>query len=298
MEWQQLVGFYHVAHLGSFTKAAEATLRTQSALSQQIKALEEEFSCRLLERIGKRRLQLTVAGEKLLAFTQIVLDNYETLQEELAEIKQLPHGRLQLAAPFTTLFHLLPDILQEYRRQFPQVQLTILDRPQESVLQLVKTGAIDFGFVRESVVPGDLQARRWQQVRTVLMTPPDHPLARAGNVSLEEIALYPLIVPPSGLKFSGRRALEELFAKQGVSYRLAMESANVELSYRYVELGLGLAFATLAGDLSLWRHRRLAFIPLDEYFPPDYLAVVMRPGKTLSSYKAAFVDLLFETSIS
>ncbi len=292
MEWQQLVGFYHVAHLGSFTRAAAATLRTQSALSQQIKALEEEFSCQLLERIGKRRLQLTVAGEKLLAFTQIVLDNYETLQEELAAINQLPHGRLQLAAPFTTLFHLLPDILQEYRRQFPQVQLTILDRPQESVLQLVKTGAIDFGFVRESVVPGDLQARRWQQVRTVLMTPPDHPLARAGKPSLEEIAAYPLIVPPAGLKFSGRRALEELFAKLGVSYRLAMESANVELSYRYVELGLGLSFATLAGDPALWRHRRLAFIPLDEYFPPDYLAVVMRPGKTLSSYKAAFVDLL------
>ena len=56
MEWQQLVGFYHVAQLGSFTRAAEATLRTQSALSQQIKALEEEFSCRLLERIGKRRI--------------------------------------------------------------------------------------------------------------------------------------------------------------------------------------------------------------------------------------------------
>jgi DNA-binding transcriptional LysR family regulator len=294
MEWQQLVGFYQVAHLGSFTRAAEATLRTQSALSQQIKALEEEFSCQLLERIGKRRLQLTVAGEKLLAFTQIVLDNYETLQEELAEIKKLPHGRLQLAAPFTTLFHLLPAILQEYRRQFPQVQLTILDRPQESVLQLVKTGAIDFGFVRESVVPGDLQARRWQQVRTVLMTPPDHPLARSGNVSLEEIARYPLIVPPAGLKFSGRRALEELFAKLGVSYRIAMESANVELSYRYVELGLGLAFATLAGDLALWRHRNLTFIPLDEYFPPDYLAVVMRPGKTLISYKSAFFNLLFD----
>lgn len=296
MEWQQLVGFYQVAHLGSFTRAAEATLRTQSALSQQIKALEEEFSCQLLERIGKRRLQLTAAGEKVLAFARLVLDNYETLQEELAEINQLPHGRLQIAAPFTTLFHLLPDILQEYRHQFPQVQLTILDRPQESVLQLVKTGAIDFGFVRESVVPGDLQARRWQQVRTVLMTPPDHPLARSGNVSLEEIARYPLIVPPAGLKFSGRRVLEELFAKLGVSYRIAMESANVELSYRYVELGLGLSFATLAGDLALWRHRHLAFIPLDEYFPPDYLAVVMRPGKTLISYKSAFLNLLFDNT--
>ena len=293
MEWQQLLGFYHVAQLGSFTRAAEATSRTQSALSQQIKSLEEEFSCRLLERIGKRRLQLTTAGEKLLAFAQSVLSDYENLQEELAAIKKLPHGRLQVAAPFTTLFHLLPNIFQAYHRQFPHVQLTILDRPQESVLQLVKTGLVDFGFVRESIVPGDLQTRRWQQVRTVLMTPPDHPLARSGRVRLEEIANYPLIVPPANLRFPGRRTLEALFSKLGVSYRIAMESANVELSYRYVELGLGISFATLAGDLSLWRHRHLAFIPLDEYFPPDYLALVMRPDKTLSPYKSAFLDLLF-----
>ena len=53
MEWQQIIGFYHVTKLGSFTKAAEATFRTQSAISQQIKNLEEELGCQLLERIGK-----------------------------------------------------------------------------------------------------------------------------------------------------------------------------------------------------------------------------------------------------
>jgi DNA-binding transcriptional LysR family regulator len=293
MEWQQLIGFYHVAQLGSFTRAAEATLRTQSALSQQIKALEEEFSCQLLERTGKRRLQLTPAGEKMFSFVQSVLNAYENMQEELAAMQKLPHGRLQLAAPFTTLFHLLPTHLMEYRRQFPHVQLTILDRPQESVLQLVKTGFVDFGIVRESVATGDLHTRRWQQVRTVLMVPPDHPLARTDMVTLEAIARYPLIVPPADLKYSGRRTLEEHFARHGLTYRIAMESANVELSYRYVELGLGISFATLAGDPSLWQHRNLVFIPLDDYFPPDYLAVVMKPNKSLSSYKSAFLALIF-----
>jgi DNA-binding transcriptional LysR family regulator len=292
MEWQQLLGFYHVAQLGSFTKAAEATLRTQSALSQQIKSLEAEFSCRFLERIGKRRLTLTPAGEKLLAFAQLVFTGYEQLQEELAEIKNLPRGRLQIAAPFTTLFHLLPNLLQEYRRQFPQVQLTILDRPQESVLQLVKNGDVDFGFARQSIVPGDLRARRWQRLQTVLMAPPDHPLATADRVSLPEIARYPLIVPPSNLRYSGLRTLKEHFAKLGLTYHVAMESANVELSYRYVELGLGLAFATLAGDASAWSHRHLVFIPLNEYFPDDYLAIVTRPDKSLTPYKTAFLNLL------
>ena len=64
MEWQQLLGFYQVAKLGSFTKAAEATFRTQSALSQQVKALEDELGSRLLERLGKRRLQAHSRGRK------------------------------------------------------------------------------------------------------------------------------------------------------------------------------------------------------------------------------------------
>ena len=64
MEWQQIIGFNYVAKLGSFTKAANATFRTQSAISQQIKNLEEELGCQLLERIGKRNLRLTSAGER------------------------------------------------------------------------------------------------------------------------------------------------------------------------------------------------------------------------------------------
>ena len=77
MEWQQMLGFYHVARLGSFTKAGEATFRTQSALSQQIKALEEELGCRLLERIGKRKLRLTSPGERFFRFAQENLARYE-----------------------------------------------------------------------------------------------------------------------------------------------------------------------------------------------------------------------------
>ena len=63
MEWQQIVGFHQVARQGSFTKAAEATFRTQSALSQQVKALEEELGCHLLERIGKRKLRSPRPGK-------------------------------------------------------------------------------------------------------------------------------------------------------------------------------------------------------------------------------------------
>ncbi len=297
MEWQQLLGFYQVAKLGSFTKAAEATFRTQSALSQQVKALEDELGSPLLERLGKRRLKLTPAGDKLLAFAQGVLGEWDRLQEELRTLQGRAQGPLSLAAPFTTLYHLLPEALLAYLKQYPQVEPTLLDRTQAGVLALVKAGDVDFGLALESLVPRDLAALRWQPVDPVLLAPLDHPLARVRRVTWPQIARYPLIVPPRDPESGHRRLLEEQFRKLGLAFRIILESSNVELSARYVETGLGLAFATLARGLPLRPPRPLAFIPLSHYFPPDHLALVMRRDKVLSPYKQAFINLLFGDTI-
>jgi len=293
MEWQQIVGFHQVARLGSFTRAAEATFRTQSALSQQIKALEDEWGCPLLERIGKKKLRLTTAGERLFQFAEAVLARYEHLHEEINAIKGQQIGHLRLAAPFTTLYHLFRELLPAYMQRFPQVQLSILDRSQESVIELVRSGDIDFGMALESTSPRDLALWRWQKVEKVLLTPPGHPLVDLKRVTMEEIAKYPLILPPQGLKFTGRSVLEDHFRKLGVDYHIIMESSNVELSSLYVEMGLGISFATVASFLPRLERRNLAFIPLDHYFPPDYIAVVMRKDKVLSPHKQAFMEMLF-----
>jgi DNA-binding transcriptional LysR family regulator len=293
MEWQQLLGFYQVAKLGSFTKAAEATFRTQSALSQQVKALEDELGSQLLERLGKRRLKLTPAGQKFLAFAQGILAQWDRVQDELRVLQGRAQGPLSLAAPFTTLYHLLPEALLAYLKAYPQVELTLLDRDQASVFALVKAADIDFGLALESLVPRDLTALRWQPVDTFLLAPVGHPLARSRRVTWGQIADYPLIVPPRGHEGGGRRLLEEQFRKLGLAFRIILESSNVELSARYVETGLGLAFATLARGLPPRRAGQVAFIPLSHYFKPDHLALVMRRDKVLTPYQQAFINLLF-----
>ncbi len=121
MEWQQIIGFYHVARLGSFTKAAEATFRTQSALSQQVKGLETELCCLLFERIGTRRIRLTPEGEKFLGFAEEVLQKFELVVDSMREKNGIHRGTLRLAAPFTTLYHLLPQVIRGYSEQFPHV---------------------------------------------------------------------------------------------------------------------------------------------------------------------------------
>jgi len=295
MEWQQILGFYHVAKLGSFTKAAITTFRTQSAISQQIKNLEEELGCQLFERIGKHKLRLTSAGNRFFKFSETILERHASLIEELNEMKGIQKGRLRMAAPFTTLFHLFPLALKHYTIKFPNVELTILDRSQLDILDLVKNGDIDFGFVLESIVPKDLAALRWKKVRTVVITPVSHPLVKEKRITLKQIGKYPLILPPVNLKY--RSNLEERFQKLGIDYHIVMESSNVELSSLYVEMGLGISFATVVKDLPELKKRKLEFLSMDHLFKSDYITVVMRKNKTLISYKDAFIKILFEEAL-
>jgi DNA-binding transcriptional LysR family regulator len=187
---------------------------------------------------------------------------------------------------------LFPLALKHYIKQFPNVELTILDRLQQDILGLIKNGEIDFGLVLESIVPKDLTALRWKKVRTVVITPVGHPLAKTKRVTLKQIGKYPLILPPVNLKY--RSSLEERFQKLGIDYHIVMESSNVELSSLYVEMGLGISFATVVKGLPELKKRKLEFLPMDHIFKPDYIVVVMRKGKTLISYKDAFVKILFE----
>lgn len=292
MECKQIVSFYHVARLGSFTKAAGVIFKTQSALTQQIKALEEELGFPLFERIGKRKLRLTSTGEKFFAFAEAILSKYDSLMEELAELKGLPKGRLRIAAPFTTLYHLFPEVLREYVKQFPLVELTVLDRPQQKVIELVKNGEVDFGLALESAVPKELTKTRWKEVEAVLLAPAGHPLAGIKEVTIRQIAQYPLILPPKTSEYNGRIKLEELFRELGVNYQLIMESSNVELSSLYVETGLGISFATIVKGMPALKQRNLEYISLGHILEPGYIAVVMRKDKVLSSYKSAFINIL------
>jgi DNA-binding transcriptional LysR family regulator len=298
MEWQQLLGFYQVAKLGSFTQAAEATSCKQSTLSQQVKSLEKELDCRLLERIGKRELHLTLAGERLYFFCESLLTIWNSCKEELDEIKGLEKGTLKCAAPFSTIYYLLPEAIQKYIQQFPQVDLTILDRSQQSVLALVKSGDVDFGLVLKSLIPKDLTLIPWLPVETMLITCRDHPLTKKHPLNLEDIAEYPLIVPPREGPYGRRTTLADLLRRRRLHHHILLESSNMELSGRYVEMGLGISYATVSRGLKNLKDRNLAFISLSRYLPPDYLAVVMRRDKFMAAYKKAFLNILLGDAIS
>ncbi len=295
MEWQQIIGFYQLVKQGSFTKAANVSYRTQSALSQQIMKLEDEFQLQLINRISRKKFTLTPAGEKLFKFATSVINEFEELSGDISAIKGLPIGKLRIAAPFTTLFHLFPEKFRDYLKVYPHVELTILDRPQTQAIDLLKEGDIDIAIALESLVPRGLDVRKWKEIESVLMVPHNHPLLRVQNIKLSDIAKYPLILPPRGVENNSRSLIEDRFAKEGVEYRVIMESSNVELSSRYVEAGIGIAFASIAKGLNPLKGRRLRFIAMSGFIEKDYIAVICKKDRRLPSYTEDFISQVLGT---
>ncbi len=225
-------------------------------------------------------------------FAAEVLERHEALSQCLQDLDGIQRGTLTVAAPFTTLYHVFPAYVQQYLQQFPHVQLTILDRPQKMVVELLKSGDVDFGFVLETLVPPDLVGLRWKAVKTMLLVPTGHPLTAEKTVTFEQISRYPLILPPRNAAQAGHLDVEQQLQRLGLPYRVIMESSNVELSSLYVEMGLGVSFATVTGDLPARTRKKIEFLSLDHSFQPDHVAVVMRKGRTLLPYKSAFLSLL------
>ena len=291
MEFSQLIPFFHVSRLGSVSKASEVVCRTQPAVSQQIKALEEELGCRLFHRIGKRKLVLTEEGKRFQRFVKNTLSEMDRTLEDIHALAGRRFGRVSIAAPFTTCFQILPGVLERFAERFPDVCVSVFDRLQHAAVAMVRDGDADLAVALESVVPRGLCAIQWKRVIPVLMVPRGHALAARTRIGINEIAAQKLIVPPPR-RHSGRLILEKAARDAALTLNVVLESSNVELSSQWVEKGLGVSFATIVEGGSFVDGRNIQFVPLDHLLPSGNLAVVMRDNDALQGVRKSFFETL------
>lgn len=298
MEIQQIIGFYHLVKENSFSKAAIATFRTQSALSQQIKALEDELGCLLIERIGRRRLQLTPAGYIFLDFAESFLTQYDNLIENIDEIKGEKSGLIKIAAQHGPLLYIFPDLVRRFKELYPEVEMRLFEMTPSDIIDAVKSGDIDFGIASEDLIPKDLAYIRWRETDSHVVTPIGHPLTKLSTITLADLAKYPLILSPKLLKYSKRRMLEKKFIQEGLSYNIAMEASNFILASTYVELGIGITFVALGFELNKYLpEKKVSYTSIRHLFEPNYFAIVMRKNMDLRSYKETFINLILNKPI-
>jgi DNA-binding transcriptional LysR family regulator len=254
---RQLEMFRTVAEDGTFTRAAERLRVSQSAISRQVKLLEEELGGVLLHR-GARRVSLTAAGELLLKMANRVHRDMQDVVSQISDTHALRRGSLTLAGGMTVCMYILPGVLKKYRRLYPQVDLRVVSGASELILRKIRTHEVDLGLLTLPITAPDLEVRQVLREEMVVVTAPGHPLARERSVDARSLGKFPLILYESGS--NTRRVLDRFFAEESVPMNVAMETENVEIIKAMVASGLGITivpFQAVARDVQA--HGRLAY---------------------------------------
>jgi len=287
MDFDQLEIFLEVARLSSFSRAAEKRFRTQPAISLQIRALEEEVGARLLDRSGGR-VSLTAAGKLFFKYAEETIERRKTILTEIAETERVPRGEIVVGANEGTCLHILPEVFAQFKRDYPNVSVSIKRSDYAKILESIIENAVDFGVVSLPVNDNRLEAQLIHRDHLVAITAPGHSLAHKKTVSVAEVATYPMVLPKLG---HTRDALDELFYDHHVKPNVAMELDSSELLKRFVAAGVGVGFIARSNIEEDIRAKALVAITLTDARIRRDLALVFRKDKSLSRAARTFMDI-------
>ena len=188
--------FVAVAEELHFGRAAHRLRMAQPGLSQQIRSLELQLGVRLLERTS-RQVRLTPAGTLLLAEGRRLLAQAERTADQVRRAGLGEVGRITVAAIGSATYDILPRLLREHRKRFPDVEVTLREMSTPAQVQALRNGEIDVGLLRVPADTTGLVVHTVREDRMALMIPEQHPLARKKRLTLRLLAAEPLILFPT-----------------------------------------------------------------------------------------------------
>jgi DNA-binding transcriptional LysR family regulator len=251
---RRLQVFHTVARLMSFTKAAEALHMTQPAVTFQIRQLEEQFNTRLFDR-GRHRISLTDAGHRVFEYADRIFALYAEMEQGVRELTGELSGSLTIGASTTIAEYMLPTLLGDFKKRYPEIAIHLKVSNSEGIVSLVERNAIDLGVVESPVANRNLVVESCKQDELVAIVPPGHDLARSGPVGCRRVLRYPFICREEG---SGTREVindyfETMLGGSG-GLKVTMELGSPEAVKGAVEAGMGVSIvskATVQKELKL-----------------------------------------------
>lgn len=238
MEFRRLTYFLAVAERLNFSRAAEAMHIAQPAISQQIRALEEDLGVQLFDRMGKR-VALTEAGQALLPHARRILAAVEAAQNEVQELTTLTHGTVSLGAPTTVSTHRLPDQLTRFKREYPGLEVSLHEAGTESLVRLVVVGKLDLAIVVTDILPSELEVADYLDEHYILAVSAQHSLAKRRSVKLADLAGEAFILFPEGYKL--REVTLSACRRAGFEPKVALDGGAMSSALEFVAAGLGVA---------------------------------------------------------
>lgn len=281
--------FADLVETKSFSKAAKLNGITQSAVSQQARSMERNFKTLMIDR-SQKQFNLTREGQRIYEAAKEILHVYEKLASELQEMKKVISGTIRISTIYSIGLHELPPYIKKFLHDYPSVNVRIEYRRSNLVYEDILHNSVDFGLVAFPQKLRQIETVPFRNDRLVLITHPNHALAKAGEVDLKTL---------SGHKFIGfdpdiptRKAVDQIFRDNKLEITPVMEFDNIETVKRAVEIDHGIAIVPQATVQQEIKQGTLVAVPFKgkEFSRP--LAILHRKGRVLTPAMKKFIDTL------
>jgi len=235
----QLETFLKLVETKNFTATANMLGYAQSTVTTQIKQLEEELGCLLFERLGKK-LVVTSEGEKLIVYAQQML---KLQREILLEVStaNIPSGIIKLGVSESFCYNRLPEILMEYKKEYPRMDIQLQFIEHDTFPALLKNGALDLVYTLNPIIENpELKMIHKEKEALAFFVRPDHPIAKKKKIKEKDLEGIPLLLTSHSCSF--RHMLLQDFMDHQVTPKIELETSSKEILKQFAINGLGIAF--------------------------------------------------------
>ena len=283
--------FCDLVETASFSRAASLNSITQSAVSQQIRALEQRYDVSLIER-GKKNFSVTQEGRAFLEASKEILHTYGNLGDRIRELQNVVAGQLRIATVYSIGLHELPPFLKQFRAVYPEVEVLIDYRRSAQVYSEVLEGDADLGLVAFPAKRTGLVIEDFWRDKLVLICHPSHPLAGRERVRLSDLQGEKFISFEPDLPT--RKVIDRLLREQGVVIEHAMEIDNIETVKRAVAVENGVSIVPQTSIADETRNGSLVAVEIESFEMWRPLGVIYRRHRAISPAQKQFVAMLKE----
>jgi DNA-binding transcriptional LysR family regulator len=287
---RQLRAFLSVAEEASMTRAASRLHLTPSALSMLVRSMEDELGFRLFDRTT-RRLVLTDAGRQLLPTVRQVFAGLEQGIDAIHAAQQVKASRLVVASSPLLASALVPEVIASFRQQQPQVRVTLIDAPVESLPALVRAGDADIAVCTANSDVSDLTETRLYSDKLMLVCPVGHVMALRREVAWQDLWEEPLVLmrPGSGL----RTLVDTAFARSGHRLAPVHEVSHVATALGLVAAGEGISILpsyAISRAQSSSQELQLVTVPLVDPVVRREIVALTRGADPLTAGCSGFIS--------
>jgi DNA-binding transcriptional LysR family regulator len=289
MQIENLKIFADLVETKSFSKSAKLNGITQSAVSQQARAMERHFKTLLIDR-SQKQFQLTREGHRVYESAKEMLHTYDMLLSELQEMKKIISGTIRISTIYSIGLHELPPYIKKFLHDYPSVNVRVEYRRSNLVYEDILHNSVDFGLVAFPVKMRQIEALPFRDDHLVLITHPQHPLAKRSEAAVADLA---------GQKFIGfdpdiptRKAIDLILRENKLEIEPVMEFDNIETVKRAVEIDHGIAIVPQATVVQEAQQGTLAVLHFKGHAFTRPLAILHRKGRVLTPAMKKFIETL------